>query len=320
MSDLVPSASARLADLSHTYAAAADYLRHGRAQATRRAYRSDWADFEAWCEVHDLAALPADPHTVACYLAELAPTRRVSTLERRLSSISYHHRAKRLDSPTRSLLVQEVLEGIRRRHGAAQVGVDPLRLDDLRELLRHLPQGLAGLRDRALLLVGFAGAFRRSELVGLDVEDLEWSRSGVAVLVRRSKTDQEGRGIKKGIPRGQRAETCPVRALQAWLREADIQTGPVFRRVHRGGRVGAGRLCDRAVALVVQRAAREAGLDLEHLAGHSLRSGLATEAAAAEVEERDIMAQGGWRSVQTVRRYIRDGSLFTRNAAGRVGL
>ena len=186
-------------------------------------------------------------------------------------------------------------------------------------MVATLPDNLLGLRDRALLLIGFAGAFRRSELVSLDVEDVEECAEGLRVTLRRSKTDQEGAGEVKGIPYGRKLETCPVRALRAWLEAAGITAGPIFRSVNRHGQVQPGRLSDKAVALVVKRAAEAAGFDATRYAGHSLRTGLTTSAAAAGVQERDIMRQTGHRSVNMVRRYIREGELFRSNAAAQVG-
>ena len=177
-----------------------------------------------------------------------------------------------------------------------------------------------GTRDRALLLVGFAGAFRRSELVSLDVADVTFGADGLIVQLRRSKTDQEGEGRKVGLPFGSNPLTCPVRALRAWLDVAVVARGPIFRAVDRHGNVADVRLTDQSVALVVKRCAKAAGLDSEKYAGHSLRSGLATAAAMADVSERAIMAQTGHKSLPMVRRYIRDGSLFRRNAAAAVGL
>ena len=187
-------------------------------------------------------------------------------------------------------------------------------------MVAGLPEGLLGIRDRALLLVGFAGAFRRSELVGLDIADLDFNHDGLTVTLRRSKTDQEGEGRKVGLPYGSNPSTCPVRSLQAWIEASAIEAGPVFRSVNRHGRLQPDRLSDKAVALVVKRRAEAAGLDPSRYAGHSLRAGLATAAANAGVSERAIMAQTGHRSVQMVRRYIRDGSLFRENAAAKVGL
>jgi integrase len=182
-----------------------------------------------------------------------------------------------------------------------------------------LPDSLLGIRDRALLLVGFAGAFRRSELVGLDVADVEFKREGLVVTLERSKTDQEGAGRKIGIPYGSNPATCPVRALQAWLEASATTEGALFRTMNRHGHVK-DRLSGQGVAIVVKRCAEAAGLNPDDYAGHSLRSGLATSAAAAGVSERAIMNQTGHKSVNMVRRYIREGSLFRENAAAGVGL
>jgi integrase len=216
--------------------------------------------------------------------------------------------------------VSEVLKGIRRTKGTAPACKAPLLVGQLKAALGVGRGDLLGMRDRALLLIGFAGAFRRSELVGLDVADLAFTDDGLVITLRRSKTDQEGEGRKVGIPHGSKPTTCPVRVLRAWLEAAGIVTGPLFRSVNRHGKVGAVRLSDRAVALAVKRAAESAGLDASTFSGHSLRAGLATSAAAAGASERSIMDQTGHRSVQMVRRYIRDGSLFRDNAAAHVGL
>ncbi len=187
--------------------------------------------------------------------------------------------------------------------------VETLQLDTLR-----------GRRDRALLLVGFAGAFRRSELVSLDVGDVAFNTDGLVVQLRRSKTDQEGQGRKVGLPFGSNPLTCPVRALRDWFSQGNITLGPIFRSIDRHGNLKPMRLTDQSVALIVKRSAKTAGLDWERYAGHSLRAGLATAAAMADVSERSIMEQTGHKSLPVVRRYIRDGSLFRRNAATAVGL
>jgi site-specific recombinase XerD len=296
------------------------YASQAKSANTRRAYQSDWIHFTAWCTAHGMAALPAAPTTVALYLTTLAQEYKTSTLQRRLTTIAQAHRAASYESPTQAAPVRAVWKGIRRTRGTAQNGKSPAVTADIRAMVTTLPNGLLGIRDRVLLLLGFAGAFRRSELVALDVSDLTFTREGLTVALRRSKTDQEGAGTKKGIPYGSHAETCPIRALHAWLEAVSIVTGPLFRPVNRHGQLQPGRLSDKAVALVVKRAAERAGLDPDRYAGHSLRAGLVTAAAAAGVSERTIMAQTGHRSVQMVRRYIRDGSLFRENAAASVGL
>ncbi|MCU4186609.1 tyrosine-type recombinase/integrase [Acidiferrimicrobium sp. IK] len=291
-----------------------------KAPATIRAYRADWRDFTGWCDRHGLQALPADPDTVALYLTDLAAWAKASTIGRRLSAISQAHQTAELDSPTTSVRVRVTMAGIRRTIGTAQVGKDPVLMADLRKMVAKLGPSLNGTRDRALLLVGFAGAFRRSELVALNVEDVTDGQDGLTILLRRSKTDQEGAGRKVGIPYGSDPATCPVRAYRAWLDAAGISEGPIFRPVDRHGHVRAVRLGDRAVAEVVKKACLAAGLEGARYAGHSLRSGLATSAAQAGASERSIMAQTGHKSLPMVRRYIRDGSLFRENAAAMVGL
>lgn len=297
------------------------YVAHAKASNTLRAYRADWNDFTAWCEARGVQPLPATPETVALYLSELAASgKKTSTLQRRVSSISQAHQAAGYDSPTRSSKVRAVMAGIRRVHGSAEKGKAPILVDDLRRMVAQLPDTLLGVRDRAILLLGFAGAFRRSELVSLDVADLEFTRQGLIVTLRRSKTDQDGRGSKVGIPYGSNPETCPVRAVQAWLEATGITEGPLFRPINRHGQIQPARLSGEGVAIVVKRWAGAAGLDPDKFAGHSLRAGLATSAAIAGVNERAIMNQTRHRSVNMVRRYIRDGNLFRENAAAMVGL
>ncbi|MDZ4042537.1 MAG: site-specific integrase [Eubacteriales bacterium] len=298
-----------------------EYASQAKAENTVRAYRSDWNHFVRWCNLNDAGPLPASVKTVGAYVTTLAEEGfKVSTITRRVSAISQAHQAAGHASPTQAWPVRTILAGIRRARGSAQEGKAPVLTEDLRQMISTLPTGILGTRDRALLLLGFAGAFRRSELVGLDVADLDFTREGLRVTIRRSKTDQDGRGRLIGIPYGSNPTTCPVRALEDWIEASSIEEGPVFHAINRHGQIQAGRLSDKAVALVVKRAAHAAGLDPANFAGHSLRAGLATSAAAAGVSERAIMNQTGHRSVNMVRRYIREGSLFRDNAAGQVGL
>jgi integrase len=302
-------------------AAIRGYLDASQAPRTRAAYRRDWAAFAGWCADRRLASLPASAETVARYLVDQADAGlRVATLVRRISAISQAHQAADLDTPTRALLVRKILAGIKRRRGVAQRAVAPILPDDLRAMLALLDDSPAGLRDRAILLLGFAGAFRRSEIVALDVGDLVMRREGLVVTLRRSKTDQEGQGTVKGIPSGRHAATCPVRAVGAWIAAARLTGGPLFRPIDRHGNIRARRLADFHVARLIKRLAAACGLDASLYSGHSLRAGLATAAAAAGVAERAIMRQTGHRSERIVRRYIRDGALFRENAAGAVGL
>ena len=296
------------------------FISQAKARNTVRAYRSDWSHFETWCHQHGVASLPADVETVASYLSDLAATSRVSTLQRRVAAISVAHKMAGHGSPTSSAAVRALLAGIRRSLGTKPGAKKPALTDDIRAMLDCLPDSLLGARDRALLLLGFAGAFRRSELVGLDVQDLEFTDDGLVITLRRSKTDQEGETRKVGIPFGSGPTTCPVRALRSWLDQTAINEGPVFRSVTRHGKLQPGRLTAQSVALVIKRYAQLIGKDPAVFAGHSLRAGHATQAAANGASERSIMNQTGHKSLKMVRRYIREGSLFRENAAARLGL
>jgi integrase len=310
-----------LAHLADPTERAQVYAGHSKSEATIRAYAAGWRDFLQFCEQRDAEPLPAQDRTVAAYLAGLADRgAKAATIARRLVVISQAHKAADLPSPTTSSLVSRTHAGIRRSIGTAQLGKTPTLVDDLKRMLDKLPSTRVGLRDRALLLLGFAGAFRRSELVSLDVNDLDFTRAGLIVTLRKSKTDQEGKSRRLGIPYGSSEQTCPVRSVQAWLDSARIIDGPVFRSLDRFQRVQNARLSDKAVALIVKRRAKAVGLDPARYAGHSLRAGLATSAAAAGASERVIMSQTGHRSADMVRRYIREGSLFQSNPAAMVGL
>ncbi|MBV9547079.1 MAG: tyrosine-type recombinase/integrase [Chloroflexi bacterium] len=312
---------AQLATIVDGTARAEDYAGRSKSPATIKAYASGWRDFLQFCEQRDLNALPATDDSVAAYLAGLADGgAKAATIARRLVVISQAHRAADLPSPTTSSLVRRTHAGIRRSIGTAQLRKAPAKVDELKLMLGVVPDTRVGLRDRALLLLGFAGAFRRSELVSLEVSDLEFSQAGLIVTLRKSKTDQEGRSRRLGIPFGSTEKTCPVRAVKAWLDAARIGSGPVFRSLDRFQRVQPKRLSAERVALIVKRRAKQAGLDPARYAGHSLRAGLATSAAAGGASERTIMAQTGHRSADMVRRYIRQGNLWRDNAASLAGL
>jgi integrase len=314
LATIEPSAD-RLAILSLTTEAARAYVQASRSNRTREAYRAQWGAFERWCRRHALDPLPASPETVALYLSARAQEgRKVATLALALAAISQAHQLAGHDSPRSSRAVREAFKGIRRTHGSAPSQKAPVLAGQLRTMVGALPATLGGARDRALLLVGFAGAFRRSELVALEFTDLEFSNDGLTITLRRSKTDQEQIGRKVGLPYGSAAGTCPVRSLQHWLALAGIAEGIVFRSVDRHGNLG-GVLGGRDVARIVKRTAVAAGFDAADLAGHSLRAGLATSAAKAGKAAHAIMKTTGHRSIAMVQRYIRDAELFTDNAA-----
>jgi site-specific recombinase XerD len=297
-----------------------EFIRASKAENTLRGYQSDWNDFCQWCEDRRVAPLPALPETVAAYIADCAGRLKVGSIQRRLNALAEAHKAVGVESPTQSAMVTNTMKGIRRTKGTTPVQKSAALTDDIRAMVEVADAGVIGSRDRALILLGFAGAFRRSELVALDVADCSFSNDGLTITLRRSKTDQEGQSRKVGIPYGSNPDTCPVRTVQGWLELAGIAGGPLFCSITRHGQVQPERLSAIDVARVVKKLARRAGLDPARFAGHSLRAGHATSAAIAGASERSIMNQTGHRSVQMVRRYIRDGSLFRDNSAGKLGL
>ena len=310
-----------------------EFARRSIARNTERGYRSDWADFLEFCDQHGRQALPADPETVALYYTGLAEVgAKPSTIKRRQASIKKAHQLAGRLSPTDDPRPRAVMAGIRRELGVRANQKAPLMTDLVRQLLEHIPTDTeAGLRDRALLLLGFASGRRRSELVALDVEDLREVAEGYRVMVRRSKTDQEGEGVEVGIPYGQHSDSCPVTALKSYLAATGISSGPLFRPANRNGDLRKGyrgedgfwrdwRMSADNVALIVKHWIQKAGLSPADFAGHSLRAGLATQAAANGAPERAIMAQTGHADVEMVRRYIRSGQLFQENAADYLGL
>ena len=297
-----------------------EFARLSKAENTLRGYRTDWRDFSQWCERNNQRPLPASPETVAAYIAECAGRLKVGSIQRRLNAIAEAHKAMGVESPTAAGIVRNTLKGIKRMRGTAVVPKAPALTAEIRAMVDSTDSGLIGLRDRALILLGFAGAFRRAELVGLDLTDLTFGRDGLTVILRRSKTDQEGQGRTIGIPYGSNPETCPVRVLQEWLEKAGLASGPVFRSLNRHGQIQRGRLSGIDVARIVKKLASRAGLDPAKYAGHSLRAGHATSAAASGASERSIMNQTGHQNVQMVRRYIREANLFRENSAGKLGL
>lgn len=323
----VPSGTAVPSDLARLAAVAADYAEASRAPATRRAYNSAWRAFATWCEANGLASGPAAPGTVALYLTARAEAgARVSTLNKAMAAIAAMHREAGFSPPAAPGL-SVVWSGIRRDCARLPKKAAALVTADLRKVVARLPATPAGARDKALLMVGFAAALRRSELVAIWIgpdagnrgaHQLEFVAGGMQIRMGRSKTDQEARGSVVAIPRG-KTRLCPVAALQAWLTLSAITAGPVFRSVDRHGRIGP-RLTDRAVADIVKRAVARAGLNPALFSGHSLRAGFVTSAAAAGVTTELIMRQTRHRDAKTVAGYVRDAELFTRNAAGKVGL
>jgi len=323
--DLAPAATGD--EVQRLAAAVAEYADAALAASTRRAYESGWRHFVNWCAQARLAELPADPRTVAAYLAAYADRLTVATLSQRLAAIRWKHLAEDLAEPD-SAILRDVWAGIRHMRGRPPNKKRAMIVADLRKVLQRMPATTAGLRDRALILVTFAGAFRRSEISGLMLEDrkslsggarLRFVAGGAEILLPRSKTDQSGRGRTVAIPHG-KTKLCAIAALKTWLEHAGISSGPVFRPVDRHQRIAARAISPAVVADVVKRSAERAGLDPEVFAGHSLRSGFITQAAANGAEIDLIMRQSGHVKTDTVMGYIRDAELFTRNAASKVGL
>ncbi|MCJ2077609.1 site-specific integrase [Methylobacterium sp. E-016] len=277
---------------------------------TRRAYRFDLSHFEIWG-----GTIPSTPATVATYLADHVHELSVATLVRRVATLSKAHEARGLANPCRSEIVRATLRGIKRSKGTVQKQARALEREDLMLVLDQLGESVRDVRDRALLLLGFAGGFRRSELVGLNHADVEHVRHGLIVTLNFSKTDQEGAGRQLGIPHG-RTRHCPVAALDAWLALSGIATGPIFRPVDRHGHIGVDRLSGEAVSLVVRERVGAAGINPVGFSGHSLRAGFATSAVRAGVPTHRIRAQTGHASDAMLARYVREGELFLGNAAG----
>ncbi len=280
------------------------------ADSTRRAYRTDLAHFAAWG-----GQLPAEPAQVASFLATHSETLSVATLVRRIATLSKAHEARGLPNPCRSEIVRATLRGVKRTRGVAQREAKPLLREDLFRVLDALGEGVKDARDGALLLIGFAGGFRRSEVVGLNCDDFERVRQGLIVSLRRSKVDQEGAGRKVGIPFG-RTRHCPVLAVDRWFVVSGIEAGPVFRPVDRHGRVASERLSGEAVSLIVKERVAAASIDPTGFSGHSLRAGFATSAVQAGVSTLKIRSQTGHASDAMLARYVRDGEIFVGNAAG----
>jgi integrase len=227
---------------------AREFARRSKAENTLRGYKSDWRDFCRWCDLHTLCPLPANAESVAASIAECAGHLNVGSIQRRLNAISEAHKTMGLESPTHTATVQNTMKGMRRTLCTAPVQKAPALTDDLRAMLSAADSGIIGTRDRAIILVGFAGAFRRSELVSLDVDDCAFNRDGLTVTLRRSKTDQDGQGRKVGIPYGSNPETCPVRLVEGWLEQAQLSNGPLFRSITRQGQIRDRRLSGADIA------------------------------------------------------------------------
>jgi site-specific recombinase XerD len=298
-------------------------LRSSKAPNTVRAYKSDFEDFGLFCIKNGYQNLPSEPKIVSLYLTHLSTKdAKISTIKRRLVSIGVIHKMKGHYLDTKHPLIIENLMGIKRRKGSVQKGKKPLLINDLKQVIDVINKAnepdIKKLRNKAILLIGFSGGFRRNEIVSLDLEDIEFVFEGLKITVKRSKTDQYGEGMTKGIPHFENSFYCPVTNLKRWLNTSKIKNGPIFVKFSKGSKITKKRLTDQSIALIIKDYLIKAGIDSKNYSGHSLRSGFATSAAEAGAEERSIMAMTGHKSTEMVRRYIKEANLFKNNALNKV--
>ena len=281
-------------------------LKNSKADNTLRAYQSDFKDFSAFCAKNGFSSMPTQPKIIALYITHLSKSSKFSTLKRRIASISVLHKLKGHYLDTKHPIIMENLHGIKRVLGSRQKAKKPILINDLKLIIKVISE--EKIRDKALILIGFSGGFRRSELVNIDYEDVEFVTEGVKILIKRSKTDQSGEGSVKAIPYFDNQEFCPVVALKNYISKkfSNTNEGKIFD------------ISDKSVALIIKRYAKKAGLDSSKYAGHSLRSGFATTAAEFGAEERNIMAMTGHKTTQMVRRYIQEANLFKNNALNKI--
>ncbi len=309
-------------DLKTLHDATLSNLKNSKSNNTLRAYKSDFKDFSAFCLKHGLNSLPSEPKIVSLYLTYLSKNSKISTLRRRLVSISMIHKLKGHYLDTKHPIVIENLMGIRRVIGSIQKGKKPLLINHLKLVINVInelqSEEIKKLRDKTIILIGFAGGFRRTELTSIDYEDLEFVPEGLKITIKKSKTDQFGEGMSKGLPYFTNEVYCPVVNLQKWLEISKIKSGPIFRRFSKGLSLTDKRLTDQSVVLLIKEYLKLAGIENKNFAGHSLRSGFATVAADAGADERSIMNMTGHKTTQMVRRYIREANLFKNNALNKI--
>ena len=285
-------------------------LRNSKSANTLRAYQSDYNDFLKFCSKNGFESMPTQPKILSLYITHLSSYSKYSTLKRRLASISVIHKTKGHYIDTKHPIIMENLMGIKRANGSNQKGKKALLINDLKIIIKAIDQSKEKdnrkIRDKALLLIGFSGGFRRSELVDIEYEDIEFVSEGVKIFVKRSKTDQSGEGMTKGIPYFDNKDFCPVTALKNWIEIINLRNGKIFN------------ISDKNVALLIKKYANYAGLESHRYAGHSLRSGFATSTAESGAEERNIMAMTGHKSTEMVRRYIKEANLFKNNALNKI--
>ena len=310
-------------DLKALHEETLNNLKSSKANNTIRAYKSDFNDFGAFCSKHGFKSLPTEPKIIALYLTYLTnKDAKMSTLRRRLVSISMIHKHKGHYLDTKHPVIIENLMGIKRKKGSIQKGKKPLLINHLKAIVKVIDEDKAEeikkIRDKTIILTGFGGGFRRTELISIDYDDLEFVPEGLKITLRRSKTDQFGEGMIKGLPYFSNTKYCPVFHLKKWLELSKIKDGPIFRRFAKGNSLTKHRLTDQTVVLIIKRYLEIAGIDNQNFSGHSLRSGFATVTAESGADERSIMAMTGHKTTQMVRRYIKEANLFKNNALNKI--
>ena len=310
-------------DLKALHEETLNNLKSSKAINTIRAYKSDFKDFGAFCAKHSFKALPTEPKIVALYLTYLSgKDAKMSTLRRRLVSIGMMHKLKGYYLDNKHPVIIENLMGIKRTKGSIQRGKKPILLNQLKAIINVINQEkieeIKKIRDKAIILVGFGGGFRRTELISIDHEDLEFVTEGVKITIKRSKTDQFGEGMTKGLPYFANKTYCPVSHLKKWIEISNIKDGAIFRRFIKGSSLTSSRLTDQSVVLLIKRYLELAGIENKNYSGHSLRSGFATVSAESGADERSIMAMTGHKTTQMVRRYIKEANLFKNNALNKI--
>ena len=300
-------------------------LQSSKANNTVRAYKSDFKDFGLFCVQNGFKNLPSDPKIVSLYLTHLSTKDvKLSTIKRRLVSIGVIHKMKGHYLDTKHPVIVENLMGIKRTKGSIQRGKKPILINHLKAIIKVIDEDkieqIKKIRDKTIILTGFGGGFRRTELISIDYEDLEFVTEGLKITLRRSKTDQFGEGMIKGLPYFSNKDYCPVSHLKKWIDLSQIKEGPIFRRFAKGSSLTNHRLTDQSVALIIKRYLEMAGIDNKNFSGHSLRSGFATVSADSGADERSIMAMTGHKTTQMVRRYIKEANLFKNNALNKVKL
>ena len=311
-----------ITDLKKLHEDTLNNLKLSKATNTLRAYKSDFKDFGSFCAKHGFSSMPTEPKVLSLYLTHLSANSKISTLRRRLVSIGVVHRLKGHYLDTKHPIIIENLMGLKRKKGTIQTGKKPILISHLKQIIntiddQKIPR-IKKLRNRTLILIGFGGGFRRTELISINHEDLDFVAEGVKITLRRSKTDQFGEGIIKGLPYFNNEKYCPVTSLKNWINLSNIKTGPIFRRFAKGSILTDHRLTDQSVVLIIKNYLNLAGINNQNFSGHSLRSGFATVAAESGADERSIMAMTGHKTTQMVRRYIREANIFKNNALNKI--